>query len=109
MSMKSMKLPKGADPYGPMSATGKKAKGPRYPWGLTLRLESEALKKLGMSTGDFTVGEEMTLAATVEITGVEKSESEGAKRETVSLQITALDLAGDDYSRGVADALKGKK
>jgi hypothetical protein len=108
MNMKSMKLPKGAkDPYT-ANMVGK-PKPPKFPWGLEIRLETAALKKLGKKAGDFTAGDELTIAAKAEVVGVSLDERQGFKSETVTLQITAMDLTGDDYSKAMAEAVKEKK
>jgi hypothetical protein len=66
---------------------------PAYPYGLSLSLDDEALKKLGVKVEDVEVGATMTLIAKVDVTAVSKNESEGQPaRENVSLQITDLCL-----------------
>jgi hypothetical protein len=64
--------------------------GPRYPWGLTLNLDDDALEKLGMSKLP-EVGETYPLAATCEVTAVSASDTQGGGvRRSLTLQITAL-------------------
>lgn len=109
MSMKSMALPKGAKaPFGAQSV-GSRPKPPKFPWGLEIRLETPALKKLGKSASDFAAGDSLTITAKAEVTGVSSNARQGSKEESVTLQITALDLGGDDYSKAMAEAMKGKK
>jgi len=66
-----------------------------YPWGLTIRLDNESLKKLGI-TDLPGVGEEMFLSAKVEVTEVsEHSRADGKEpMKGVSLQITDMGLEG---------------
>lgn len=74
-----------------------KQEGPRdsYPWGLELRLENDALKKLGMDSLP-SVGDEMKIAAiaVVESVAEEDRRTEDGKaadpRRHVCLQITKL-------------------
>lgn len=66
---------------------------PSYPWGLSLTLEDEALKKLKLATLP-TVGSEIYFVACAKVTRAEQSHSEGGKlSRSVSLQVTELALA----------------
>ena len=65
---------------------------PAYPYGLSLYLNEDSLKKLAMN-GAPPVGTKMMLTAMVEITSVSVNETakEGTRRD-VGLQITDMDL-----------------
>jgi len=61
-----------------------------YPWGLGIRLESEELSKLGVTTLP-QVGSEIHFAAVAKVTGVNQSAQQGQDERTcVALQITML-------------------
>lgn len=64
---------------------------PKYPWGMTVNLNSDSLKKLKKTVGDFRVGDIKTIVAQVKVTSVSKSESEtGNDHQEVGLQITKM-------------------
>ena len=63
---------------------------PRYPWGLEISLNTEALKKLGESTDDFTVKDTVYILAKAKVTQVRVNEQERGKDENVGLQITDM-------------------
>jgi hypothetical protein len=66
---------------------------PKYPWGLMITLNEEALEKLGLTSDDFEVGKSMMLTARTRVVGISEREYEGsAPCCCVDLQITKLDL-----------------
>lgn len=75
---------------------------PTYPWGLSLSLDEDALKKLGIDAGDLPgVGEMVHFCAMAKVTSASESEREGTdgSKETcrrVELQITHLGLENED-------------
>lgn len=77
-----------------------------YPYGLTLRLEKEALEKLGMDTLP-KVGSKMRVAAVAVVTEVRSSQSSsGSGSKCVELQIQKLDLSaggGADSAQAAMD------
>lgn len=81
---------------------------PRYPWGLSISLDTDTLDKLGMKTLP-DVGEAYMLVARVDVTGVSSNESEGGKARSVSLQITDLCLEDATKKKSAADVLYGDK
>jgi len=101
--LKSMKLTK---------ADAKKETGvevskdlPRYPWGLRVELNDDALDRLGMPALP-AIDEKMLLYARVEVTYVSQTASqEGKKRRSVSLQITDLSLSPDKPKKSIAERL----
>lgn len=84
---------------------GEGTDAPRYPYGLTLHLEDEVLEKLGMSTLP-DVGKKMTLVAKVEVTTVNQHQSQEGKDQSVSLQITDMELKEEGLD--AATVLYGK-
>jgi hypothetical protein len=65
--------------------------GPRYPYGLELHLDHEAMNKLDMKLPK--VGKELMLVAKVSVTSVSSYENVGQdSRSSVSLQITSMCL-----------------
>lgn len=80
---------------------------PKYPWGLEVRLDQATLAKLGKHAADFTVGDDVRIVAKADVVSVSSEETRGAKkREAVTLQITAMEVDGDDYSKAMGEALK---
>lgn len=66
---------------------------PRYPWGLQLTLDNDAIEKLGLDALP-EVGASVQLVANVTVTAVSMNQTEGGdERKSVSLQITDMGLA----------------
>lgn len=79
---------------------------PRYPWGLSLCLDDDTLKKLGV--GMMAVGTQMTLTAQVIVTGTRSSQNQGGDSEqSMDLQITAMEINSAAPAKSAADALYG--
>lgn len=75
--------------------SGNKYEGPKYPYGLEIRLENEALKKLGLTTLP-KVGKNVRLRAICCVSAVSVSEREsGEDNRCLTLQIEQLALGGD--------------
>lgn len=71
-----------------------------YPYGLTLRLDNETLKKLGMKSLP-KVGASLTISGKAEVKSVRSSERQGGKDDReVELQVTDLYLNGGSKIRG---------
>jgi hypothetical protein len=84
------------------------ADAPKYPYGLCLRLDEEALSKLGMAALP-KVGQTMMITARVSVQSVSERESmEGEKEQDVSLQITDMELAADKPAGSPEKALYGE-
>ena len=81
---------------------------PRYPYGLSLSLDSESLDKLGIDKLP-ALGETMVLTAKVEVTSVHSSDSEYGKSKSVSLQITAMELEKEKKSKSAEELLYSKE
>ncbi len=81
---------------------------PKYPWGLSISLDDDSLKKLGI-TALPAVGTKMTLNATVEVCSTSQySDQEGEAEVSMSLQITAMELgAGQTGPSDAASMLYG--
>jgi hypothetical protein len=95
----SMRLPKdkAKEMTAPMAAEGP-SKGPRYPWGLQLRLENESLEKLGITELP-EAGAECKIVAIGKVVSVEKRDVDGGEtRRHVEIQITKLAINHDDAS-----------
>jgi hypothetical protein len=68
--------------------------GPRYPYGLCLQLDTDTLKKLGI-TDLPKVGSTFTLVAKVDVTSVSMhQQQDGDESMCASLQITDMELKG---------------
>lgn len=66
--------------------------GPKYPYGLRVDLEGEAVKKLNMPQVPG-VGQKMRLTALVDVTSVRQYENQQEKEISITLQITDMELA----------------
>ena len=65
----------------------------KYPYGLLINLDGETMKKLGLDKALPSVGQTMSLTATVKVTGLHQEEEQDETCYTSSLQITAMELA----------------
>lgn len=91
-----------------------KDEGPRYPYGLCLTLNEEALTKLGIKELP-KVGESFTIAAKGTITMARSMETQGHNSKGVDLQITDLGVSSGEkksdsetlYPEGGNTKLKG--
>jgi len=82
---------------------------PRYPWGLALTLDDDALEKLGIDTLP-KVGGALMLIARVEVTRTSSDVSEDKKkRQSLSLQITDCCLEPEATRDTIETALYGGK
>lgn len=66
------------------------SKGPRYPWGLTLNLDHDTMKKLKI--GELAAGQVVMLAGKAKVTRCEETEDESGERYSATIQITDLAL-----------------
>ena len=73
--------------------------GPRYPWGLQIHLDDDALSKLG--TGDsLNVGDEVTITAKALVTSKSGYQTMVGDAETsVDLQITDMEVVAGSSSK----------
>jgi hypothetical protein len=91
--MKSLKLTKeeAKAQYDCCPSTDGSEDGPRYPWGTSLCLGTEALEKLGL--GLLPVGTEVLVTARAVITGnSSRQRQSGEKTEDMDIQLTAMDV-----------------
>ena len=72
------------------------SKGPKYPWGLSIRLTQEELDKLGLSASDVEVGDVVEICGLAKVTSVSSSETQEGANSCVELQIIALSSEDDD-------------
>ena len=77
-----------------------------YPYGLRLSLERQEIKKLGLDISKSKMGQNLTITAQGEITGLSMSERKGEDDDkTVSIQIKKLEIKNipkslyDDYRK----------
>ncbi|QII84181.1 hypothetical protein G3T20_05365 [Bordetella hinzii] len=91
MPMVSMKLSdQAAQAYNqPVAASD----APMYPYGLTVCLNDDSMKKLGLDKAPPIIGARMVLMATVEVVSVRsEKEHDGDTRTGADLQITEMEL-----------------
>lgn len=75
--------------------------GPKYPWGLCLTLDNDALKKLNIDTLPV-IGSKLRLIAEVEVSGVRAYSSQQSESDTsMDLQITDMSLSGESSAASV--------
>lgn len=70
----------------------------KYPWGLSINLNNESLKMLGMDPPkDLSIGDTMTIMAKVVVTSVSMRQVQsGDDDNSVGLQITDISLGDSD-------------
>ena len=103
MKMRSMAVSKKeSKEMNSPAVLGSDSNGPRYPYGLEIRLDNESLTKLGMSLPK--VGSYVKIRAEACVTSVSENESKGGKaHRSVSLQIERL--AVDDEPETMEEAI----
>lgn len=91
------------------------SKAPEYPYGLTICLDDEAIKKLGIKELP-DVGQPMMLEAKVLVCSKSQYENQGGADTSLSLQITDMELepieeeaAEEKDDRTAAQKIYGKK
>lgn len=83
------------------------ADAPKYPYGLELRLDEEALAKLGMDKPP-AVGTEMMISAKVVVTSASQYQTQDGEAEASSCwQITDMEMSGSPSNGNAADKLYG--
>jgi hypothetical protein len=86
------------------TVTGESDDGPRYPYGLELRLDEEALGKLGI-TAPPAVGTTMTITAKVIVTSASQHQTQGGDPEYSSCwQITDMECGSSAGDKQVSAA-----
>lgn len=91
------------------AGTGEDSDAPRYPYGLELRLDEEALAKLGI-TAPPSVGTTMMITAKVIVTSASQHQTQGGDPEFSSCwQITDMECgsSASDKQAGAASQLYG--
>lgn len=79
---------------------------PKYPWGLSLNLDEEAMQKLGIR--DLKVGAEVTILARATCTSASSYQTQGGEAESnCGLQITDMEIG--DVPTDAAKTLYGGK
>lgn len=74
--------------------------GPNYPWGLEIRLEKEAMDKLGLKAADYNVGDYVIVTARCCVKELRQSNRQGGKpSQTMELQIEEMSMTDDTESQ----------
>lgn len=82
-------------------------KGPRYPWGLCIRLDEKQLEKLKI---DGAVGDTIHLFALAKVTSLSANEREGGETsESMELQITHLAVESEDEENEMSDDTRAER
>ena len=104
--MTDMKMSK-AEKKGMGYASPVESSGPDYPWGLTINLDTAALKKLGMKDLP-EAGDECMIHAVGKVTRVSRSADGKKVSRSVEIQITNLALVcqEDEREKGFASVDK---
>ena len=95
MALKDMKLSKKKQEGIPSPVETSLDSGPKYPYGLQLRLDEEQIKKLGGLKGA-EVGGSVKIIATGDITSMREEARKEQTSKNVEIQITAIDIEMDD-------------
>lgn len=84
--------------------------GPKYPWGLELRIENGSLEKLGLDISKFKVGQEVPIDMVGRVTGLSINERENGERQACLTIVAAkMDIATKKNEKEQADTLYGAK
>jgi len=106
VKLKSLKLSKSeSKAAGPCCDT--KPSGPRYPYGTCIRLDKEALAKLGLKVKNFTVGEDVTVEAVGTVKSLRSSEGTDYDSSEVEIQLEELGVeasALEAMDKGIKEA-----
>ncbi len=81
----------------------------KYPYGLRIHLEKEDLKKLGLGVEGFDIGDNVILQCVAKIDSLSISMSESNKSESVSLQITKVNMEKKGPSHSLRETIKSLK
>lgn len=81
--------------------------GPRYPWGLQLRLDNESIDKLGLAGLPDTGATLMVHARAIVTETSERDSQDGGKRRTLEIQITDLAIEAEPKEGERAKTLYG--
>lgn len=81
---------------------------PKYPWGLCIDLNEDALSKLGITTLP-EVGAVMTIVAKADVQSASTSQYQGDKEKRMSLSLQITDMAVSPVARDVAGTLYNGK
>lgn len=84
------------------------SKGPDYPWGLNINLDSGSMDKLDIDDLP-EVGEKMVLNAIVEVVSVSANANKERESRNISLQITDMDLSPAKKKRAADEVMYGGK
>lgn len=97
MALINMKMSREeAKEYAPQAID---SEGPEYPYGLCICLNDDSLEKLGI-TNLPKVGTEMMIMAKVKVTSTRAySDKEGEAESSVDLQITDMEIQGNQTER----------
>ena len=84
-------------------------KGPKYPYGLTMRLTEKELAKLDLDDG-CEVGDTLHLFAMVRVTSISSNEREdGEKNCSIELQVTHIALEDEDEENEMSGDDRAKR
>lgn len=84
-------------PASPVTLLGNEADDGQYPYGLRIHLDSETLKRLGISEGNLPqVGAKFAISGLAEVLEVGKDDGQTEKGYRVELQIQQIELAAPE-------------
>jgi len=108
MKMTDMKMSKSQKKrmFGQPTVAG--SPGPDYPWGLSITLDSAALKKLGVEELP-DAGEECMIHATGKVTTVSETANEKGGERRIEVQITKLALVCEDTDEEMWNRVKADR
>jgi hypothetical protein len=86
-----------------------KIESPSYPYGTCLRLEKEALAKLGLKLTGLKVGDKFVVQAVGEVKSLRHSEGHSYDSNEVEIQLTTLGLEKQASGSSLAAIEKGIK
>lgn len=109
VQLKSLKLSK-EDAKKRSEPAPYQSEGPRYPYGTCIRLEKEALKKMGLKLRDFKAKDGVRVEAVGYVKSIRTAEGETYDNTELEIQLTKLGVeqqprsALEAVSRGIKEA-----
>lgn len=86
-----------------MPAVLSPGEGPKYPWGLSIRLTQHQIEKLNLDYSDWKIGDMFHLHALAKVTSISEHENENSQDCCIELQITHLAGESEDQENEEAE------
>jgi len=104
MKLKSMRLSEKESKKNSEPVSSDSKKGPKYPYGLRIRLETDQIKKLGIE--NCSMDDEVGIQAAGKIISMSKNQyNDDPVSHSIEIQIEAMDISVDgEFEKGFSEA-----